>query len=201
MKRVPSTYIVNPARDDPDQLCLRNLSRPSAIGEMYSLKYTPVSEPADLIFFGFVASSDLISGRAYMTGSGKARLVKEVEIVLVAQEGQRAMAMLSMAADRKTWQVPVTENGGVMFSTKHTVINDNDNVPKKSAWLSSYMAYPADTAYTETATSGSSIKKPSKGPSASHNQTPPNVHPDIRPRVREGTDNSTWYACPSQISL
>ena len=77
--------------------------------------------------------SEIIEGRTYTTQSGQTRVLKEAEIVLVAQEGERAMAVLSMVSGGKTWQVPVTENGGVVFSTKHTVADEDGNGTKKSA--------------------------------------------------------------------
>ena len=57
---------------------------------------------ADLIFFGYVQRSELVHGRTYRSRGGNgSRMVKEIEIVLVAQEGERALAFLSTVTEGK----------------------------------------------------------------------------------------------------
>ena len=60
------------------------------------------------------------------------KLIKECEIVLIAQEGERAMATLNMVTGAKNWQVPVTEDGGIVFSTKHTAVDEDRNGKKST---------------------------------------------------------------------
>ena len=83
------------------------------------------------MFYGFVNRSQLNEGRTYKAANGDTKLIKECEIVLIAQEGERGMSMLNMVTSGKNWQVPVTDDGGIVFSTKHTSI-DEDGSGKKS---------------------------------------------------------------------
>lgn len=89
-------------------------------------------EPADLIWFGVVTRSQLVDGRTYKASNGEVKLIKECEIVLIAQEGERAMATLNMVTGAKNWQVPVTEDGGIVFSTKHTAVDEDRNGKKST---------------------------------------------------------------------
>ena len=91
---MPTAYIVNPARDDPDHLRLKAFGT----SQVFAPTRGSAGEPADLLFYGFVMRSEIIEGRTYTTQSGQTRVLKEAEIVLVAQEGERAMAVLSMVS-------------------------------------------------------------------------------------------------------
>ena len=122
---VPTDHISNPARDDPARLCLKSYGGGSTV----SFEHGQV---ADLIFFGYVQRSELVHGRTYRSRAGNgSRMVKEIEIVLVAQEGERALAFLSTVTEGKHVTLPVTPDGGLTFSTKHTVFDERDPALKR----------------------------------------------------------------------
>ena len=81
------------------------------------------SDWADVIVFGFVTKSELIEGRMY-NASGTSRKLKSVEVNVIAQEGERLLAMLSMAAGGKPMNLTNTENGAISFATKHTAVDE-----------------------------------------------------------------------------
>ena len=123
---IPSAVITNPARDHPSRLSQKAFNN----GHILAFEN---GEIADVIFFGYVTRSILVSGRTYPSPSGKeTRLLKELDIVLLAQEGERAFAMLSMATGGKIITLPITEDGGITFSTKHTTVDEDGNPATKS---------------------------------------------------------------------
>ena len=112
----------NPARAHPGALRLAAQGRNRVFAVACS-----IGEPADLLWFGIVTRSQLVKGWKYKAFDGETKLVKECEIVLLAQEGERAMAMLNMVTDGQDWQVPITDDGGIVFSTMHTAIDSDGN--------------------------------------------------------------------------
>ena len=123
---VPSAFLTNIARNHPSRLVLKSHNN----GQTLAFES---GEVADVIFFGYVTRSILVSGRTYPSPSGKeTRLLKELDIVLLAQEGERAFAMLSMATGGKIITLPITEDGGITFSTKHTTVDEDGNPATKS---------------------------------------------------------------------
>lgn len=125
---IPTALVSNPARDHPSRLVMRT----SGNGQMAAIERSPSGEFADIIFFGYIMRSELVEGRTYTSQAGQTRVLKEVEIALVAQEGERAFAMLSMVTGGKIITLPVSEDGGITFSTKHTTVDEDGNAAGKS---------------------------------------------------------------------
>ena len=125
---VASARLANGARIAPDNLVLR----PFGTGSAISFKGARAGELAGIFVFGFVVSSNIVEGRSYHTAQGQTRVLKEFEIIPIAQEGERLLATLSMICGGKVLTLPVTEAGGLTFSTKHTVVDEDGNAEKKS---------------------------------------------------------------------
>ena len=96
-----------------------------AYGNGQTLAFKKDSEVAGVFAFGITLRSVIREGRTYKNNQGATRLVKEIEIALVMQEGERLLGMLSMVTGGKTMVLPVTENGGITFSTKHTTVDED----------------------------------------------------------------------------
>ncbi|KZV61311.1 hypothetical protein PENSPDRAFT_671095 [Peniophora sp. CONT] len=166
--KIPAAFISNPARDHPSGLVLRS----SGNGQMVAVDRSPSGEFADVIFFGYIMRSELVEGRTYTSQAGQTRVLKEIEIVLVAQEGERAFAMLSMVTGGKIITLPVTEDGGITFSTKHTTVDEDGNAGTKKKLNASFLAKPQAKVVPLSA-----------------------VHRDIQRRPREGTDTVPVFNC------
>ncbi|KZV61104.1 hypothetical protein PENSPDRAFT_671233 [Peniophora sp. CONT] len=160
-REIPGACILNVAR------CanLRLVEKPSGSGTALCPKNAPAGELADIIVFGFVLSSTLIDGRSYQTPQGQTRVLKELEIMPVQQEFERLSAQLGMCTGGKIITVPVTEEGALTFSTKHTAVDEDGNPDKKKAGLGG--------------------KFLAKAPKITPRSI---VHPDIVRRAREGCD-------------
>lgn len=95
-------------------------------------KNAPSGEAADIVFFGFVLESKIIEGRTYVGVQNQTRLLKELIILPLQQEFERSLAALSMVWGGKIITLPVTEDGGITFSTKHTNVDEDGNPTQKS---------------------------------------------------------------------
>ena len=115
--RIPSGFITNPARDDPADFHFK------ASGQSHVLAFKKGGDWADVIVFGFVTKSELVEGRTY-NSSGTSRRLKNIEVNVIAQEGERLLAMLSMASGGKPMNLTNTENGAFSFATKHTAVDE-----------------------------------------------------------------------------
>lgn len=124
---IPTSSITKPARDHPSRLILK----PFGNGHMFALLNAPEGEFADCIFDGYIIRSELVEGRQYQSSRGMVQ-VKELEIVLIAQEGERSFANLCMATGGKNFTLPITDDGGLTFSTKHSVVDEEGNGQEKS---------------------------------------------------------------------
>ena len=173
---VPTAHISNPARDDPARLCLKSYGGGSTV----SFEHGQV---ADLIIFGYVQRSELVHGRTYRSRAGNgSRMVKEIEIVLVAQEGERALAFLSTVTEGKHVTLPVTPDGGLTFSTKHTVFDERDPALKRRTFPILYET--ADYSLLLAGKKGDYFKN-APLPRSSRRDV---VHKEIVRRPREGTE-------------
>ena len=88
-----------------------------------------------ILIFGFVLGSKIIEGRSYTSTLGVTRVLKELEILPLQQDWERALATLSMSLGSKLVNLTVTDEGAVTFSTKHTAVDDDGNAEKKSKYL------------------------------------------------------------------
>lgn len=108
----------SPARDQPS----RFMMKASGTGQALVFKN---GEMAGIYAFGLVVRSALVDGRTYTDSQGKTRQLKEIEIALVMQEGERFLGMLCMAAGGKNHVLSISGRGGITFSTKHTTIDED----------------------------------------------------------------------------
>lgn len=104
------------------------------MGQQSILAFKVGGEVADAIVFGFVMNSSVVEGRTY-TVNNTLRQLKDIEIVPIAQEGERLLAMLSMVTGGKIVSLTITDDGGINFSTKHTAIDESGNPGAKSTRL------------------------------------------------------------------
>ena len=95
-------------------------------------KGASAGELADIIFFGFVQNSKIIGGRTWTTPKNETKLLKELQILPIQQEYERAMALLSAVLGSKVIVLQVTEDGAINFSTKHTTVSENGQALGKS---------------------------------------------------------------------
>ena len=93
---------------------------------------TRVVQPFDCVWIGFIEASSLIDGRTYSNSQGQYRLLKELQISPLQQEYQRSMAALSAILKGKMCTLPVTEQGSITFSTKHSSVDEIGNPLNKS---------------------------------------------------------------------
>ncbi|VDB96796.1 unnamed protein product [Peniophora sp. CBMAI 1063] len=164
---VPTALITRPSRDHPKRLSLKQ----QGPAQLMAFSGSDGGQVADVVFDGYVIRSELRDGRTYEGKRGKMQ-VKEIEIILIAQEGDRAIAMLSMAGGGKNFQFPVSEDGGIVFSTKHTVVDEEGNGQEKQKLDKKFLSQ----------TVGKSL------PTSV-------VHKDIVRRSREGTETVPVYDC------
>ena len=116
--------MTSPSRDAPSRLMM------NTHGNGQTLAFKKDGELAGVVAFGINLRSVVVDGRTYTNAQGATRLVKEIEIALIMQEGERFLAMLSMVTGGKNLVLPVTDNGGISFSTKHTTVDeDGDEEP------------------------------------------------------------------------
>lgn len=120
--------IMNPARVEPKSL----VSKVQGSGATICVKGAGAGEAADLVFFGFVLESKLVEGRTYKNMQGQTRILKELDVLPVQQEGERGLACLSMVLDNKIVTCPITDEGAISFSTKHSAIDEDGNPERKS---------------------------------------------------------------------
>ena len=126
---IDEAYLSNPARDYPSRLTLKSHNA----GKTVAFKN---GEFADLVFFGYVERSDLLLGVASPIFSRNDSSVrKELEITLIAQEGERALSMLSMVAGKEDWALPVSRDGGIIFTTKYAIVSNSDLKARRSESL------------------------------------------------------------------
>lgn len=126
MSQIKTAFITNPARDDPDDFVFKS------IGQQSIFAFKVGGEVADVVVFGFVMRSSVVEGRTY-NSNNSTRQLKDIEVIPIAQEGERLLAMLSMATGGKILSLAVTEEGAMTFSTKHTMIDEDGNPEAKSA--------------------------------------------------------------------
>lgn len=127
---IPTAMIMNPARVEPKSL----VSKVQGSGATICVKGAGAGEAADLIFFGFVISSNVVDGRTYKNSQGQTKVLKELEVMLIQQEAERGFACLSMVLDNKILTCPITDEGALSFSTKHSTIDEDGNPDKKSVY-------------------------------------------------------------------
>ena len=175
---IPPARIFNLARVSPDDL----EERSSGAGTAIASKGAPVGELADCVWIGFVESSHLIDGRTYSARDGLTRALKELHISPVQQEHERAMAALSAVLKGKMVTLPVTEQGAITFSTKHTNVDENGDPINKSKWSVRLLIYLSSSMYAESGLSGKFLTKVTKSSARGV------VHSSIQRRPREGTD-------------
>lgn len=120
-----TAFITNPARDDPDDFMFK------AIGQQSIFAFKSGGEVADVIVFGFVMRSSVVEGRTY-NANNSTRQIKDIEVIPIAQEGDRLLAMLSMVTGGKIMSLSVTDDGALTFSTKHTMVDESGNPESKS---------------------------------------------------------------------
>lgn len=125
--RIMTAFITNPARDDPDDFTFKPM------GQQSIFAFKKGGEVADVVVFGFVMRSNVVDGRTY-TSNNSTRQLKDLEIVPIAQEGERLLAMLSMVTGGKIISLTSTDDGGINFSTKHTAVDEYGNPEAKSAF-------------------------------------------------------------------
>ena len=92
---------------------------------------TTPGEAADLVWLGYVTESNVAESRSYPVGEGT-RVRRDLTIVLFTQEWQRGLSCMSMTAGGKPFGVPVTEDGGFTFSTKHTLVGEDGSGARRS---------------------------------------------------------------------
>lgn len=131
-----TAFVTNPARDDPDDFVFK----PS--GQQSILAFKAGGEIADAIVFGFVMRSTVVEGRTHTAGNNGTRLLKDIEIIPIAQEGERLLAMLSMVMGGKIVSLAITDEGGISFATKHTAVDEDGNPEAKSTSLHGFSLSP-----------------------------------------------------------
>ncbi|VDC01716.1 unnamed protein product [Peniophora sp. CBMAI 1063] len=161
LARIPSGFIGNPARDIPEDYHFRTS------GQSQTLSFKKGGDHADILVFGFVTKSEVKTGREY-NASGQTRLLKNVEVNLIAQEGERMLAMISMVGGGKKATLLNAEGGSVTFSTKHTPVDEYGDEIKKSVSGKLTASFIRKNGSTSARTG--------------------RVHTDIVRRTREGTE-------------
>ena len=127
----------NLARVDPKLLRFKTHGTGSAICP----KGAPTGETADVFWFGFVMESNLIKGRSYNLPSGQTHQLKELQLLPIQQECDRAFGLSSMLYNGKMLNLVVTEEGALIFSTKHTSVDEDGNAEKKSTCFGFSLQY------------------------------------------------------------
>lgn len=132
VRQIPTAYMYNPGRSPVKSL----VDKTFGAGSNICPKGAGAGELADIIVFGFVLESSLIEGRKYtFPGAGgqtQTRALKELQILPLQQEFERTLAVLSMVWGGKIINLNVSEEGGITFSTKHSLVDENGNPEKKS---------------------------------------------------------------------
>lgn len=125
---------------------LRLVEKPIGSGTAICPKGASAGEVADIVIFGFVLSSTLVEGHQYQTAQGQTRALKELEVLPIQQEFERLTAMLGACTNGKIATIPITEEGALTFSTKHTTVDEDGNPDKKSMLLM-YLIYRIISTY------------------------------------------------------
>lgn len=107
------------------------VQKPQGTGTAICPKGVP-GEVADIVIFGFVLASNIVEGRTYKSATGTTRVLKELEILPIQQDWERAVAALSMIFGSKLVNLVVTDDGAITFSTKHTTVDEDGNAAQKS---------------------------------------------------------------------
>ena len=118
--RITTAFITNPARDYPEDFQF------AASGKSNVFAFKRGGAIADVIVFGFVARSNISRGKTYER-QGRTLLFKNIEIILIEEEGERLLAMLSMVSALGPLQLATSQQGAVTFSTRHTVVDEYGN--------------------------------------------------------------------------
>ena len=87
---------------------------------------------ADIVFFGFVQNSKIVEGRTYTTQKNETKLLKELQILPIQQEYERAMGLLSAVFGGKVIALPINDKGAMTFATKHTTVDEHNEPVDKS---------------------------------------------------------------------
>ncbi|KZV58961.1 hypothetical protein PENSPDRAFT_672689, partial [Peniophora sp. CONT] len=169
--RIMTAFITNPARDDPDDFMFK------AIGQQSIFAFKSGGEVADVIVFGFVMRSSVVEGRTY-NANNSTRQIKDIEVIPIAQEGDRLLAMLSMVTGGKIMSLSVTDDGALTFSTKHTMVDESGNPESKKNKLGNDFIQAAGRNQLQRG----------------------RVHQDIQRRAREGTDTIPVFNADGHFS-
>lgn len=122
VKSGPGIAFSNPARDDPKRH--KTISRPgnsAVIGQVTGKNDAKITLQ---VWFGYAHNSNVVDGRTYTNGKGVTKKVKDIELFLITMEGERAFAFNSAIFGGREHVVPVTEAGGIVFSTKHSIVTE-----------------------------------------------------------------------------
>lgn len=180
--RIESGGVTYPARDDPADFIFK------AMGTSATLSFKKGGMSADIIVFGFVSNSNLIEGRTYRADGGQ-KLIKDIEIMVLEQDGERLLAMLSMVAGNKTMNLTTSAGGAISFSTKHTSVDESGNQ------ITSMFAFQFPATSRLICHIGGGGSKLAGAFSRKHEGSHQHgrLHPDIVRQAREGTDTSESY--------
>ncbi|VDB96862.1 unnamed protein product [Peniophora sp. CBMAI 1063] len=160
-KNLSKEYMVMGAHASPKDLVFK----PAGTGWVLCPKGAASGEAVDFVLLAFVLSSNIIEGRTYKTAQGGTRLLKELELLLIQQDCDRALSVISMVWGGKILNLVVTEDGAITFSTKHTAVDEEGNAEKKKTGLGNNFLAKSSRAIP-----------------------PGTVHADLERRPHEGTD-------------
>lgn len=121
-KAHPGAALSNPARDDPKRH--RAIPREGGNGLVGQIGGKGDTTTTLQVYFGYNQENNVQDGRTYTNNKGITKSVKEVEIALLTGEAERSFGFISAVFGGRAHIVPVSENGGIVFSTKHTVQSD-----------------------------------------------------------------------------
>ncbi|VDC02306.1 unnamed protein product [Peniophora sp. CBMAI 1063] len=178
----------NPARDDPKRHKVS--PRINKGGAIIPQSSKGDNQPTAFVFYGYTHTSNVMDGRTYTKGNGVTKCVKEYEINMVTMESERAMAFLSAVLGGRQYILPVTEGGGVMFATKHSVVSDND------AGTGEYLFHSPLSSFLITQTLGNALPGHFQATTRKKSQM---CHPDIQRRARDANEPVPVWDCTNHF--
>lgn len=123
-----------------DDVHLYNLARCSTLpiaeksvgtGTAICPKSGPAGEGAICLFYGFVTQSNIVEGRKYTTANNQTRVLKEMHLMPLQQEWERASGVGSQVTKGRIMNMNVTDGGAIPFATKHTAVDENGDPEAK----------------------------------------------------------------------